>query len=340
MTDLGTRDAIDPLTALAIRHGTDKWGAHFYTPIYHKLLAHLRERPVRLLEIGIGGYHYKTVGGASLRMWADYFPHGQIVGIDVFPKTLALGPRITTFVGSQDDRSFLDRVTDAHGPFDIVIDDGSHKPEQVSASFYTLFPRLADGGLYIVEDVQTTFWPNFGGSVRDGGQTMKLIHSVVECLNHAEIRAAEPTAQLAAFANEIQSLRAYHNLIAIEKGDNSEPSNFDYRLDNPHTARAKHMIEAELSRAPRPEIHANLISVVAQGRDDARADRLIAEGLARWPDHPDILSAAILSAEMRDDLRAMLSHMERFLQLEPGNEALRAHYEAVKAKLLAQSSPR
>ncbi|MBV8508817.1 MAG: hypothetical protein JO289_01505, partial [Xanthobacteraceae bacterium] len=41
-------DHIDPLTRLAIRHGTDKWGPHFYTPIYHELLAPLRDRPVKL----------------------------------------------------------------------------------------------------------------------------------------------------------------------------------------------------------------------------------------------------------------------------------------------------
>jgi hypothetical protein len=51
-------DQLDPLTQLAIKHGTDKWGPHFYTPVYHKLFAHLRERPLRLLEIGVGGYEY------------------------------------------------------------------------------------------------------------------------------------------------------------------------------------------------------------------------------------------------------------------------------------------
>src|ERR1700754_3628667 len=86
-------EEIDPLTRLAIRHGTDKWGAHFYTPVYHQLFAHLRDKPVRLLEIGIGGYQFAKLGGASLAMWADYFPSGRILGIDVFKKNLDLDPR-------------------------------------------------------------------------------------------------------------------------------------------------------------------------------------------------------------------------------------------------------
>jgi hypothetical protein len=77
VSDALSSDDIDPLTLLAIRHGTDKWGPHFYTPIYHAVFAHLRDRPVRLLEIGVGGYKLRDVGGASLAMWADYFPHGR-----------------------------------------------------------------------------------------------------------------------------------------------------------------------------------------------------------------------------------------------------------------------
>ena len=79
-------------------------------------------------------------------MWADYFAHGKIVGIDIAPKTLALGPRITTLVGSQDDPVFLNRLTDEHGPFDIIIDDGSHVPNHVAASFYALFRGLPSAG--------------------------------------------------------------------------------------------------------------------------------------------------------------------------------------------------
>src|SRR5689334_10506628 len=130
----------DPLTRLAIVHGTDKWGAHFYTPVYHRLFAHLRDRAVRLLEIGVGGVEFAKVGGASLAMWADYFPNGRILGIDLFPKEMTFGPRISVERGSQDDAAFLTRMSAEHGPFDIVIDDGSHYPAQVSASFDTLFP--------------------------------------------------------------------------------------------------------------------------------------------------------------------------------------------------------
>src|SRR5205807_644190 len=97
MTDATPAPAavIDPLTRFAIRRGTDKWGLHFYTPVYHALFRRMRQKPVRLLEIGIGGYGFKKIGGASLAMWADYFPNGQITGFDIEAKELDLGPRVT-----------------------------------------------------------------------------------------------------------------------------------------------------------------------------------------------------------------------------------------------------
>jgi hypothetical protein len=58
--------------------------------------------------------------------------------------------------------------------------------------------------------VQTTFWPQFGGSIMDGGATMKLARSLLEFLNHAEMKVAQPTLELVAYANQVRSLQAFH----------------------------------------------------------------------------------------------------------------------------------
>ena len=105
-------DEIDLLTRLAIKHGTDKWGLHFYTPVYNSFLRRMRRLPIRLLEIGIGGYNMQSVGGASLAMWADYFPEGRIVGIDVADKRLRARSAHRGAPGSQEDADFLNRVCD------------------------------------------------------------------------------------------------------------------------------------------------------------------------------------------------------------------------------------
>jgi hypothetical protein len=112
-------ESLDPLTRLAIRFGSDKFGAHLYTPIYHRMFNHLREQKLRILEVGIGGYDKPKAGGASLRMWAEYFPCSKIVGLDIAAKDIALPPRVTTVAGSQTDTGLLQRLLDDHGPFNI-----------------------------------------------------------------------------------------------------------------------------------------------------------------------------------------------------------------------------
>lgn len=283
--------AADPLTYLAIRHGTDKWGQHFYTPHYHAWFASLRDRPVRLLEIGVGGYDLPDVGGNSLAMWADYFPQGRIVAIDIAPKRLTLDPRITILQGSQDDAGFLAQVSREHGPFDIIIDDGSHMPKHVVASFNALFPLMPDGGIYVIEDVQTTFWPRFGGSLLDGGGTMKLAHTLLSHINHAEIRAEQPSLRYADWVAKVRAFHAVHNLFMIEKGDNSEPSNFGYDLRNPHAGRAIAMIERQMRSEPTPDGIAGLINLCAIAGDFDRAQEFSTMAASQWPQHAGLRAA-------------------------------------------------
>jgi hypothetical protein len=307
---------IDPLTRLAIRHGTDKWGPHFYAPVYHSLFSHLRDKPVRLLEIGVGGYGFTSIGGASLAMWADYFPNGTIVGIDISEKKLALGPRVTIRRGSQDDPVFLEALSNEFGPFDIIIDDGSHVPEHVLKSFSVLFPRMADVGQYVIEDVQTSFWPNFGGSPDNGGGTVQLAKTMLEHLNYAEFKIVRPNLQVKPLSKMVRSLHAYHNIVVIEKGDNSEPSNFDYQLDNQHAVRAVRTIEKELERFPTPQGSANLITIYTIGRNASKALALAEQALAKWPDNPALLFSAFGAADAVRDTTRKLDYARRLAHLE------------------------
>jgi tetratricopeptide (TPR) repeat protein len=322
MPDKEPDHKLDPLTRLAIKHGTDKWGPHFYTPVYHELFCHLRDRPIQLLEIGVGGDALKTSGGASLAMWAEYFANGQITGIDITEKHLTLDPRVRVYRGSQDDSALLKKVCDERGPFDIVIDDGSHVPKHVVASFHILFPVLRDGGMYLIEDVQTTFWPNFGGSTIHGGETVRLTRTIIECLNHAEIAVADRSHSFPPFAKQIKALRAFHNVIVVDKGDNTEPSTLAYDMNNPHAAKAVKVIEHELSGAPTAEGMANLSNLYLCGGNLTRAKEIASEAVSRWPTNSTALIAAYAAAVRQNDVPAIQQYLERLLQLEPDNGAL------------------
>jgi hypothetical protein len=307
---------IDPLTQLAIHYGTDKFGPHFYTPIYHELFAHMREMPVRLLEIGVGGYGWRCAGGASLAMWAAYFARGSIVSIDIADKNLDLGSRVTIHRGSQTDANFIGALCDQHGPFDIVIDDGSHVPAHVARSFELLFPRLADRGLYVIEDVQTAFWPSFGGAL-DGAETMGLWTSLLRLLNHAELCVEDPTSSPPQVARTIRSVRAFHNLIVIEKGDNDEPSNFGNDPGNPHARRAREQIEQALAASPTAAGFANLAMTALSSGDRGRAASIVKDALAKWPQSTELL---LLTVDLADDKAGRMAALAKLASIEgPGS---------------------
>ena len=151
----------ESLASLAARHGTDKVGNCVHYETYFR---ELRDQPVTLLEIGIGGGPVPSSGGGSLRTWRDYFPQGRVIGVDIADKSPHAEERVQVFQGSQDDPAFLRSVAEQAGPLDVVIDDGSHMSAHIVLTFETLFPHLKKGGLYIVEDVGTSYWPHNGGS--------------------------------------------------------------------------------------------------------------------------------------------------------------------------------
>ena len=214
------------LREIALAVGTDKESAHSYAAAYERHLGHLRNRPVRLLEIGVGGYADPHSGGASLRMWKEYFPNGEIIGVDIFDKTALAEPRITIVQGNQSDGDFLDDVATRYGPFDVIVDDGSHICAHVIKGLRHLFGALSEGGIYAIEDLQTSYWERgYGGSSRGDrrGTSMTMLKSLVDGLNYAEFDIVnyEPTD----FDRNITSLTFYHNLVFIQKGPNLEPSN-------------------------------------------------------------------------------------------------------------------
>jgi hypothetical protein len=216
------------LNKLATIQGTDKWNRHWYTQHYDRHFRHLRKRRLNILEIGVGGNEHPDQGGESLRMWKRYFPHSMIYSIDIYDKSALQEKRIKIFKGSQVDENFLKDVFKQIGSLDIIIDDGSHVNEHVLTTFKTLFPLLNQGGIYSVEDVQTSYWPNFGGdseNLNNPATIMNFFKGLTDGLNHIEFlkQGYEPSY----FDKNIVAIHFYHNLIFINKGHNDEESSRD-----------------------------------------------------------------------------------------------------------------
>lgn len=148
---LATPDG-DSLDSIGVKYGTDKSSLyHDYLDFYERFLAPLRLEPLSILEIGVWY-------GASLSMWAEYFPRSRIVGVDIAPQIHKHpNPRATIEIADQANVAHLARLGQTYGPFDLIIDDGSHMWDHQITSLRYLLPFVKPGGFYILEDLDTSY---------------------------------------------------------------------------------------------------------------------------------------------------------------------------------------
>jgi len=131
---------------------TDKMGSYF--PVYLEKFNNLKDRRLKLLELGI----YK---GESLKLWRDYFPNSEVIGLDQNSIELDNNDRIIMYKGLQQDKKLLTSISERHAPdgFDIIIDDASHIGQYTKESFMILFDQyLKSKGVYVIEDWGTGYW--------------------------------------------------------------------------------------------------------------------------------------------------------------------------------------
>ena len=108
--------------------------------------------------------------GGSLNMWSNYFwENTKIYGIDIDPRCKEFEKNnIEIFIGSQSDKNFLEKLNKIP-KVDILIDDGGHSMEQQIITFNTLFSHIKDDGIYLCEDIHTSYWLYFGGGYKRAG---------------------------------------------------------------------------------------------------------------------------------------------------------------------------
>jgi hypothetical protein len=191
------------LTELGTKYGTDKV-KHGYLPIYERFLSTRRMEPLTLLEIGV-------LGGASLRMWRDYFPNAVILGVDQDPNC-AKPEGCTVLQASQQQATMVSMLTEFD--IDVVIDDAGHVwAEQVSC-LQMVFPLLSSGGLYFVEDLHTSYWQGFGHGESCVGYLKTLVDDVN---NHGRTEFPVPPDQREGSARLLKSMFFSRSLCVLER---------------------------------------------------------------------------------------------------------------------------
>jgi len=197
-----------------------------YCEWYAKHFNERRNQRLRILEIGVKN-------GDSLLMWKEYFPNSKIFGLEYNPEPLVdfNHEDIEVFIGDQSDVELLERIAKEAGPFDIIIDDASHVMEHHQISFNYLFVNALnkDGGVYVIEDLGTSYWAQYGGGLLRETATIEVMKNLVDNINYRfykgdrkEYVGIPPHDKTDAtyFDLNVEGISFYKGMCFIQKGNN------------------------------------------------------------------------------------------------------------------------
>lgn len=221
IAELAKQSKSDLATLYFKRNGPQSTKWLHYLDTYDRYLSAYRNRPIRFLEIGIAD-------GGSFTVWRPYFgSDATIYGIDIKEtcrdKIENLGLNCHARIGSQDDVAFLLSVVEDMGGIDIVIDDGSHIADHQCTTFRTLFPLLANGGLYICEDLHTSYWPDWQGGHRRPGTFIELVKDMIDSIHTWYCPLTNDLADMR-LHRFVPAIHIHDSLVVIEKQTVGSPT--------------------------------------------------------------------------------------------------------------------
>ena len=190
-----------------------KW--HHYIPLYDRYFGKYRGTKVKFLEIGVAK-------GGSLQMWRRFLGDDAVLfGVDLNKKCAQFdGLFGEVRIGSQDDPEFLKAVVDEMGGVDVVLDDGSHKMPHIETSLRTLYPRLTDGGTYMIEDLHAAYWPRFEGGFDRSSNFFNTVRGILDDMHrhyhHQDLQVPE-------MGGSVTGLHVHDSIVVIDKGPAPAP---------------------------------------------------------------------------------------------------------------------
>ncbi|MHC1743468.1 MAG: class I SAM-dependent methyltransferase [Syntrophobacteraceae bacterium] len=192
-----------------------KWKHYF--EIYDRHFSRFRGTDAHIVEFGVSQ-------GGSLQMWKEYFgPQAKIFGIDINPHCSSLEEdQIKIFIGDQEDRNFLRSLREQLPRIDVLIDDGGHTMRQQIHTFEELFPSVQENGVYLCEDLHTSYWPEWGGGYKKRGTFIEYSKNFIDYLHawhSVQAKRFSPTE----FTRSVHSLHYYDSILVIEKRPIEKP---------------------------------------------------------------------------------------------------------------------
>ena len=195
--------------------GIDKWSHYF--DIYDNHFKRFTETVPNILEVGVAR-------GGSLEMWNYYFNGNcNLYGVDIDQRCLRI-PRmlnasnIQINIGDQSDRNFWRKYLNDKPKFDIVIEDGGHTMIQQIVTFEEVFGHVAENGVYLCEDLHTSYQSKYGGGYKKNDTFIEYSKNFIDGINsHHSGGIPEKFRKI---RENTKSIHHYESVVVLEKGIN------------------------------------------------------------------------------------------------------------------------
>lgn len=195
----------------------NKW--HHYLEIYDEFFPPYINGKTVILEFGIAH-------GGSLELWRKYFgPEALIIGVDVNPECKKFETENTPiYIGSQEDKSFLEDLKTKIPPVNILIDDGGHTMKQQITTFEVMFEKVIDGGLYVCEDTHTSYWKEYHGGYKEKNTFIEYSKNFIDALHGWHFKK-DGKFYITNITKNLRSVHFYDSVVILEKKNTEPPTN-------------------------------------------------------------------------------------------------------------------
>ena len=194
----------------------NKW-TH-YIEIYEQFFSKYRNSEIVFLEIGIAH-------GGSLQMWRKYFGEkALIIGVDVNPECKKFEEGNTKiYIGSQEDTVFLEWLKKEIPKVDILLDDGGHTMKQQITTFNILFEQVKENGIYVCEDLHTSYWKNYGGGYKKKSSFIEFSKKFIDNLHAWHATKNDKFKMHNFITDSVFAVHYYDSMIFLEKRKMNPP---------------------------------------------------------------------------------------------------------------------
>lgn len=198
-------------------HYNNKVVKNAYQNIYSKFISFIEfEKEAGMVEIGSSN--------SSLNFWLNIFSNVFLYSADINNDYIERDRYKLIQMDQSIEKELKNLKSHINHKLYLIIDDGSHIADHQLLTFNNLFPLLENNGVYIIENIECSYWSKrsiYGYETKYGykhpDSIVEIFKNIVDCVNKDFIK--EEIISPIEHIDKIQNIIFSRNCIIITKMD-------------------------------------------------------------------------------------------------------------------------